>query len=296
MASVMEIIVRARDQASNVIQGVGDRAEQAAEQAEVSWDKVAATTGVAGAALEGLARRGQASQESLGRMSASLGESEEELRDAAVGVEADFGEVVAMMETGRRQGIESSAQLAEYAGFWDRVGDAAGESNVQLADSAVALRAVGVEAGREEDALDALGFITEETSGSVGEFLRFLERTGPELNEIGADIDDAAALLGLMETEFGLSGRTARQEFRTAINDSDGTLQGMLDTLGISEDQFSEYRDRVSESSDVIGRNADITAESETALFKLQERIGNFLGQHGQLVEDLSSLSPVLMG
>ncbi|MFW5899057.1 MAG: hypothetical protein ACOCUN_01165, partial [Jiangellaceae bacterium] len=118
----------------------------------------------------------------------------------------------------------------------------------------------------------------------------------PELNEIGADIDDAAALLGLMETEFGLSGRTARQEFRTAINDSDGTLQGMLDTLGISEDQFAKYRDRVSESSDVIGRNADITADSETALFKLQERIGNFLGQHGQLVEDLSSLSPVLMG
>ena|GEM_PF-3713963 len=303
-------LIAAVQESGAAMEEMADAGTQAAAEVEQSmsgqesmWDRHAgaiqaagASAAAAGASFEAMARSGQASTESVRRMSASLGTSEEEMREAAAGLNADFGEVVAMMETGRRQGIESSEQLAEYAEFWDKVGDATGESNEVLAASSVALRAVGIDAGREADALDAFGFITESTSGSVGEFLRFLERTGPELRDMGADVDDAAAIMGVLESEMGMSGRTARTEFRSAINESDGTLQGMLETLGVSQEQFAAYRGEVSESSDIIGRNAEITAESETALFRLQERIGNFIGVNGALVEGLSDLSPVLTG
>src|SRR5690606_19330927 len=129
-------------------------------------------------------------------------------------------EAYASMEAGRQQGIKSGEQLQEFATFWDMVGDATGESGPELAKASVALRAVGIEAGNDAEALSALGFITEEATSTTGDFLKFLERTGPELRELGADVDDAAAILGILESEFGMSGRTARTEFRQAVNES----------------------------------------------------------------------------
>ena len=261
---------------------------------------VGAASAAAGGALEGLARRQQDSRVTAGRLAATLdGETTDSIMAMAGSMHdatTDLGELVTMMEIGSQQGIDSAAALQDYAQFWDMVSDATGVSAVSLAESSVALRAVGVAAGEEGRALDAFGYITESTTSDVGDFLRFLERTGPQLRELGADIDDAAAILGVLESEFGLAGRTARTQFRSAVSDSDGTLQGLLDTLGISEQQFASHREQVGEASDVIADNARAYEDSRTAMQRLTAEIEGFLAKHSGLVESLSTLSPVLLG
>ena len=285
----------------------GDEIEQSVSGASSAWQDhseiingAAVAVGAMGAAVEGLARSQQDTRAVAGRLAGAL---EGETTDSVMGLAAeihdattDLDNLVASMEAGSQQGLRSAEELQEFAQFWDMVGDATGESDAALAEASVALRAVGVAAGEESQALGAFGFITRETTQDVGDFLQFLERTGPELNELGASVDDAAALLGIMEDQFGMSGRVARQEFRSAINESDGTLEGLLDTLGVSEGQFEEFTGRVAASSGVIEENAEAYGETRTRLQELTASFESFMAEHSGMVEGLSALSPVMMG
>ena len=307
-------LIAAVNESGDAMEELAGQSTQAGEEIEASvtgassaWEDhgaaisgAAVAVGAMGAAVEGLARSQQDTRAVAGRLANAL---EGETTDSVMGLAAeihnattDLDELVHMMEVGSQQGIDSAADLQEYALFWDMVGDATGETAGTLADASIALRAVGIDAGREADALDAFGFIAQETTGSVGEFLTFLERTGPELRELGVDIDGAAALLGILEEEFGLSGRVARTEFRQAVNESNGDLGAMLDTLGISTEMFEDYRGQVSESSDVIRDNAASYAETRTRMQELSATMEGFLARHSGLVDGMSALSPVLMG
>lgn len=295
------------DELAGRTEEAGSRIEQVTSGVTSAWeDHSAAIAGTAvavagaGTAFEGLARSQQDTREVAGRLAGAL---EGETTDSVMGLAAevhnattDLDELVEMMEVGRQQGIRSADDLQDYALFWDRVGDATGEAAGQLAASSSALRAVGIDAGREQDALAAFGFITRETTSDVGEFLRFIERTGPELREMNADIDDAAAILGVLEGEFGMAGRTARQEFRTAVGESDGTLQGLLDTLGITTGQFDTYREAVAQSAGVIDENAEAYAQSRTRLQEWTAEVEAFLAEHSGLIEGLAALNPLLIG
>lgn len=299
MASVLDIVVRAQDQASDVLDRVGEAGGKAGQWIDENWGKVTVAAGAAGTALEAYARQQAPATEQARRLAQSLGMTEGEVRDLATGlsnVTFPLDDVLALMESGRRQGITSAEGLERYANFWDTVGDATGLAGPMLGEAGVALRTVGIAAGEESQALGAFGFITEETTSDVGEFLGILERVGPDLHAMGGDVDDAAAILGILEREFGLSGSAARREFQSAIRAADGDMGVMLDTLGISADQLGEYRDRVAASSDVIQRNADIHAQSYTPLQRLQAGVEDLMFRYGGLAEAGSMLAPVLLG
>lgn len=272
--------------------------DSAVSSVEDNIGKITAASVIAGGAMEGFARGQAPLREAAAKIAAATGEEADEinrLAREASNVTFPLAEVYASMESGRQQGLKSGEQLQQFATFWDMVGDASGESGPALAESAVALRAVGIEAGNESEALSALGFITRETTSSNKDFLTFLERTGPELRGMGADVDDAAAILGVLESELGMSGRTARTEFRSAINESDGTLEGMLDTLGVSADQFDEYSRKVADSSGVIEENAAIHAESYTAMQRAQHWASELMSEYSGLFGMASSLALPLM-
>jgi hypothetical protein len=259
---------------------------------------VAGMSTAAGAALEGFARQQAPLVESSRNLAAATGMSSDAIRDLAIetsNVTFPLEDAYSLMETGRQAGLKSADQLQEYATFWDTLGDATGESATELASAGQALRAVGIEAGNESQALSALGFVTRETTGSTAEFLKFLDRSGPELNEMGLNVNDAAAMLGVMEHELGMSGRTARQEFRSAVNEADGDLNVMLDTLGVSGATLDEYRAKVSQSSGVIQEQADVHAESYTWLQKIQHGATELMHRYSGLTDVASSLAVPLM-
>jgi phage-related protein len=221
-----------------------------------------------------------------------------EVRDLALelsNVTFPLEDVLGLMTLGREQGLQSKEALEQYANFWDMIGDATGESSTQLAESAVALKAVGIEAGNENEALGAFGYITRETTSSMPEFLKFLEMTGPELRDMGMDVDDSAAVLGILEKEFGLTGRRGISEFRSAISNADGDMDAALKTLGISRDKLDEYKNKVSECSDVMGDYAKINNDTYTSMQKLQHWTSELTYKYGDLLGMIGNLSPLLI-
>jgi uncharacterized protein YukE len=293
MASLADLMVHIGIDGDDLSSGL----DNLSQKIDSNIGKISAMGAIGGAALEGFARSQQETNVALERMSRVTGMGSDALREMASETQnATFpmGEVVALMETATQRGLRGEG-IREYAQFWDMVGDATGEAGPKLGEMGIALAAVGIEAGNEAEALAAFGFITDNTTSSVSEFLTFLERTGPQLGEMGASVDDAAAILGILESEFGLSGRTARTKFNQAINESDGTLQGMLDTLGVSSEQFEMYTAKVEGSSGAIEANAQAYADSMTPMQKFQAGAENLMMQYGGLADAAGMLAVPLL-
>lgn len=272
--------------------------DEAASRFESNIKRISLAGAAAGAGLEAFAR-GQADSNAQTReLAASLGMSEDAMRELA-GSTANVGfplnEVLDLMETGKQQGLKSADQLKTYAEFWDMVGDATGESATELGKAGTALQTMGIGAGEEAKALSALGFIQEHTTMTQADFLGMVGRLGPDLHEAGLDIDDTAALLGAMEQELGLTGRAARTELTSALKESDGTFSGLIDTLGISETSLNGYADAVENSSGVLERNSDIVDQGFTPLQKLQNEAKELMFQYGDLAQVAGMAAPVLM-
>lgn len=277
---------------------VGNKTESLADRVDRNFGRVTAAGLAVGGAFEAFAQKQAPLNEGLGRVANSTGIATDELRDLVretSNVTFPLEDVIGLMERGAQQGLESADALREYAEFWDTVGAATGENADQLAEAGVALRAVGIAAGEESQALDAFGYITENTSGTVGGFLKFLDRTGPQLREFGLSIDDAAAFLGIMETELGMSGRTARQEFRKAVNEADGDLNALFATLGLTGDQFAQYRDAVSDSSGTIEALSDNHGDTYTWLDKVKHAVNETLFAFGDYSDVISAAALTLM-
>lgn len=278
--------------------GLDQQAEKAASAFEKHIGKIGLATAAAGAGLEAFARGQQDSNIQTQQLAASLGISEDAMRDMAretANVGFPLEEVLDLMETGKQQGITSGKALEEYANFWDMVGDATGESATELGKAGVALHTMGIAAGEEGKAVAALGFIHDKTTLSQADFLAMLGRLGPDLQKTGLDINDTAALLGIMGNEMGLTGRAARTELTSALKESDGSTEDLLKTLGISQKTFDEYTASVADSGDVLQRNADIVDDNFTPLQKLQNEAKELMYQYGDLANAAGVAAPILM-
>lgn len=298
--AVMEVILKAIDQVSPVMDKVQGATGKATGFMEKNWLKVgAAATALAGG-IEVMYKKQAPLIESSRKLASSLDMTEGAVRAMAIevsNVTFPLESVFNIMETGRQQGIKSAEQLKDYAAFWDKVGDATGENADSLAEASSALRAVGVAAGEEGEKLDkAFGYIVKETTGSIGEFLTFLGKCGPELREMGMSVDDSAAILGALEREFGMTAMVARTEFRQAVNEADGDMEKLYETLGLTEEQVKKYQDQLQESGGVIDEFARINNETMyTSLDKIKHAFGELSLKFSPVLEGLAKFSPVLM-
>ncbi len=299
MANTIEFILKAVDQMSPTLEKVQSTTGKAVGFMEKNWVKVGAATAAAGVALEGFIKSQAPLLEGSRKLAESLNLTEKEMINLVTetsNVTFSLNDVIGVMEIGRQQGIESAKELQNYANFWDLISDATGESSVALAKSSSALRAVGIAAGEEGKALAALGYIQQETTGSISEFLLSVGRLGPELRELGLNIDDTAALLGAMERELGMTARVARTEFTQAVSQSNGDIGELLKNLGLTEEQFEQYRQKVSESSGVMEEFARINNETMfTSLDKVKQVIAETSLKIAPYIEEIASLAPALL-
>ncbi len=293
----MEIIVKGVDQISPVMKKIKGDTGGVTSFMEANWKKVGLATAGAATAIEMFARKQAPMLEKSRQIAAAIGMNEKAFRALAIeaaNVTFPLKDVLDLMELGKQAGLDSADSLKEYATFWDTVGDATGESAVQLGKMGVSLRGIGIELGNEKEALAAFGYITESTSGSINDFLMFLDKCGPELREMNMDVNQSASILGILEKEFGMSARTARTEFMQAVIAADGSMDVLLETLGISEDTFKQYSAEVVNSSEVIQRNADIHAKSYTPIQKLQHAVSELGFKFAGTVEQAAKFAPAL--
>ena len=251
-----------------------------------------------GVGMEGLAKTQQGLTDSTRKLANATQFSESEIRGMATSLSnATFPleSALELMKLGAQQGLESADALKEYANFWDTVGDATGLSADALAKSGAALAAVGVEVGNESALLGAFGLITNESTSSVQEFLDGVSRLAPEMSAMGISVDEAAVIMTTMEREMGLTARTARTEFREALEQSETGLAGVLEQLGLSEAQLATYEAKLAESTGVIQENAGAHASTKTVMDKLTSSMKDMAFANGAIIEKASLLAPIFM-
>ena len=297
--SVMNIIATAEDRVSGVLKGIADTGSRSAGSLIASWKGAATSIAGLAASLEAVVRRGQETEIAIGRLANTTSMTTQEVRDLTVSLidaTRPLEDVNNLLSIGRQMGLRSSEQLRQFADFWDMVGDATGETSYQLAQASGVMRSLGVSVENPTEALGALGFIAGETTTNISDFLTFIERSIPNMREYGFSINDVAAIMGTLEHEVGMTGRTARMEFRAALNAADGDLRTFFDTLGITVDEFRDYRDQVHQSFGYIPQQAQLLEESRTTIQRLSSDISKLTVQYGDLLHAVEILSPILMG
>ena len=297
-SSVLELLIQARDEAAAVLEGVGQAGAKAGDLIEKHWLKASAVLGGAAGAIEGLARKQQDQRIKMEQLAIRTGQTTEEVNKFArelANVGFPLEDVTGLMELAARQGLEGKDAIAGYANFWDLVADATGGSAIALAEAGTGLRAMGIAAGEEGAALDAFGFITKNTTGSVDEFLAFVGKAAPELTDMGVSVNDAAAILGVLEAH-GISGRKAISEFTSAAGSADGDLTKLLGTLGVTAEEFAGMQGKVEGSGKILDDFAGTVDASFPPLQKLQHELGEVLTSFQGPIKAAADFAPLLSG
>jgi len=270
----------------------------AAGGAALSWGKLALVAGMAGGAVEMMARQAAEANKNLDNTAIASGVSSEALRNVAVSATSaadNISESIAMMELAAQKGADSAPEFTKYVEFWDMVGDAAGRSGAELASASGGLKALGITLGNEGQALAAFGYMQAHTTIGVEGFLSSLQRSARALNEMKVPINDVAAVYGVLSSR-GISGRQATMAFNQAVNEAKGDQEKFYKILGISSEQMEVYRGKVQESSDIIKKMSDNVDAHATLMQRLTNEMKKWTVQNGPLLESLAVISPVLLG
>lgn len=262
---------------------------------------VAAGAGIAavGGAITAVVEDTKEWRESLGRTRTTMGLTQEEANGLARSISnATFpmDDAVSTMDSLARQGVETEEEMQNVATAADMIADATGTSATAIADNAVpALRAMGGEASDLEENMDAFTFVARNSTMSVEDFSRVVQKTGPEIQEMGLSVDDTATILTALE-EKGLDSRTAMREFRQAARDADGDQQKLIETLNLSEQELSAQQQALAESEGATRSHAEAANESVTTMDRLRHGFDEAKLAAGGLLNPLEAAGPVLMG
>jgi len=297
----LTILLKARDEATKVLQGAGKGVDQM-KKAVVGAGLAIAGAGVA---VDALARKQAPLLEATKKLASQTGMTEKEIRGMATSMSnATFPleSAIGLMTQASQQGLEGADALQKYANFWDTVGDATGLSAEELAKSGAALKAVGVEIGNETDALNAFGLITQNTTGDVGSFLTRIRLSAKQLNETGISVDQFAIALTAMENELGLTADTAGTEFRGAVkaaqqasDDGTASFKDVMAALGLTEAQMQKYSTALENSGGAIQELSNAHAATKTPLEQLQSRFSDLTFTMGPYIQKAASIAPLLM-
>lgn len=279
--------------ADSAAEEIGGRFQRMSEAVEQNLGKIAAGAAVGGAGLEAFARSQRDTRVDARNLAAQLGMTDDEVMDLIASTSnATFPleDVAALMQSAARRGLEGGEAISDFANFWDMVGDATGESAVALGKASVALGQVGIGAGEEGEALDAFGFIMNNTESSVNDFMRMLGMVGSELGENTPSVNEMAGALAALEEE-GFDARRAQSELRRALSQTEGDMAEALATLGISEDAYRAQAEAVEGSGSAIEGNAERFAEARTPVENMTAAIQAQLFRMPMLAEGAAALA-----
>ena len=251
-----------------------------------------------GAGMEALAKKQQPLTEATRKLAVQTGFSEDAIRDMATGLSnatLPLDSALELMKLGSQRGLDSEDALKKYATFWDTIGDATGLSAEALAKSGLALGALGIKAGEEEEALAAFGLVMSNGAGDVGGFLKMIERVAPDLNKLDIPVGDAAQLFVAMQEEMNLTAKVATTELKEALEKSTTGISGVMEILGLTEEQMAKYSKELAKSGGVAQEMADAHASTKTVMDKLKSSMADLTFENGALIEKASMIAPLFL-
>lgn len=291
------VTINGIDRASPAFKRVQGAGQKAANAVKANWGKITMAAGAAAAGIETLGRKAAGQNEEFKKLAATTALNETAVRKLAAATSyanQPMSDTIELFKAARDQGLTSADAMQKFTNYWDKVGDAAGESGPQLARAGASLAAMGITADNATESQAALAYIMSESNMKVGEFLKIVGRVGPELDEMGLGINKSTAILSALEKKYGDS-RVAQKEFRQAVNSADGDLDALYKQLGITEEQVGKLNKKVEESAPVMDKMAKASDESRTVMDKLKDKFNDLIAVHGEFLQSLTNLTPALI-
>jgi hypothetical protein len=297
MANVLELILKATDQVSGTLKNIEQTGGSTASAITSHWKEIGAASAVAAAGIEVMARKVGELNEATDKLSTISGVTSTELNEIArsvAGAGDSIGEVLDVMTSGAKQGLESGQALEQYAAFWDLVGDAAGENSAALADASVSLAGFGITAENVGDSAGAFGYILNETSLSISEFLGICAKAGPEVEGLGLSVDDMAIILDSLEAR-GITGRKAISAISEAAELANGDVAAFEQALGLTTGTLATAEQATGTYTTKLNDMAVAHEENLTVFERMSSYIGELQYKFGDLIVQTSALAPALV-
>lgn len=303
MSNIMEIILKATDQATGTLQKVSAEFDKAAEKPKLIGDNMAKAmekTGIAmaaaGVGIEALARKQVELATSTDQIAIAYGTTSSVISDMAIAVNGagdSISETLDTIKLGVQQGLDGEA-LENYAGYWDTVADAVGGSAPALADAGLALTQLGVDAANmEQETSAAFGYLVTNTTASIDDFLSVVAKTGDSLNTMGVDVNEAAVIIGEMADQ-GIPAKVIISEINAAAAETGG-LEKLCDQYGITTDELFNVTRNADEYSGKLTAQAAAVEANLTPLQKIQTTLEETAYKYRDVIAGAAEFAPVLM-
>jgi len=296
-SATLEVIFKAIDQYSSVVDKLDTKNKNFSDGLQKAYRSAAVAITGAGVAIEGLARQQQDLSVATAQLAKDVGMSTDQVRDLATSLSSasvPLDNVLQLMDLGQKQGVTSAEGLRKYAEFWSMVGTATGESAPALAEAAVGLRALGIDAENSADAEEALAYITDKTTISAGDFLSTVSKLAPQLKASGMSVNDVAVYLGVLESR-GITGKAAIGALNAGMKESADKGISLGQALGITTAEAQKFESKMKESADSLRADAEIVRDAKTPLQELQATLGDVVYSFGDTIAAAADFAPALM-
>ncbi|MDI6840432.1 MAG: phage tail tape measure protein [bacterium] len=299
MANVMEIIIKAIDQASDTIEKIGKNSKQAASWMEQNWVKVTAAGVAVGGAMTKMTNRSFELNDGLRRTAAITGENETELRkmiQAMTNATFSNDDAVRGMERLIQSGVTTKAEFENLLPTFDKFSDATGKDIVESIDIFDRmLSALGIPLSETEEHLDSLTFLASQTTVNMDNLGQLMRREAPALKDLGLSVDDVVVAMAALEAE-GRRGPRAVMGFQEAIRNAEGDVNKFWQELGVANETLEEQRKRLKNSAGLTDELAEINTRSLGVWANLKHNIDSAMWSIGTFLEPVKDLGPLMMG
>jgi hypothetical protein len=299
VANKIDVIISAIDNMSPVVEGTTEsvkelenQLEQTAEKGSKSNDQlrqtfknVTAGIAVAGVAMTAYAESQQDLFSSANKAAVGLGMTKGEFNDLAASVSNvtfPLNEAIDLLALAGKQGLKTEEDLTKFANFWDTIGDASGESSIELAKMSTGLRAMGIAAGQEAEALNAYGIILRDTSMDLTKFNELASKNSEAAKAAGMTIDDLAATFSYMQNELGMTVQMMDRQFNDVIENN--------------MDEIKKYQATLGDASEHVQKLADAHGENFSIFDKFKHSISELTLKFQDQIQAAGNIGSVMTG
>lgn len=301
-APKIDIVIRAKDEASRELQGIEGRLGGMRDQLRMAAVAMAAF-GAAGLKVIGDAKKMNAQ---LALTARGLGVTKESLRDLALeaaNVTFPLEEVIASFDLLTRAGIRNTEVLEATATAFDMLGDATGYSASQVTEIMIpAMKTFGLTAEEVAGKVDLMTYMSRESTMSLEDFGTMVGYTTPQLVKAGLTIEDLTIALIHMEKEGYAPGRVMTREFMKATTLATKEQIPLTEALGITTKELEGYREELETASGMTEEYAELANEQYGLIDKLKHGFSELTLKLGSTLEPLegifaamTALSPVIL-
>lgn len=314
--SYLDIFIRAKDEASKVLQGVKEQSKSTLDSiAEHSTAIGGAMTAIGGSVVL-LTDGAKKTNAALGVTGLQIGATEKEMRDLALAttnITFPLDQVVETFDLLSRSGMRNTNQMQTTANAFSDLGTAIDADADVLAEQLIpAFNAFNIPLEDVDENIDTLTHLFRNTTIDMGDFATTVNRLSPDLDSLGITMEDAAAILEAL-ADKGVQGTAATRLFRTAISsvnsagdELEGTgdkLEYFYDQLGITTDSVDHFKGEIEGATGITGDFAEAQEKQFGTLDIMKQKWDEWSFTIGSALEPLDTvgaamagIGPILMG